>query len=160
MIEIVINTCFGGFRFPEEVKSLLHIDDWDDSYTLRTHPDFVQFVKEHANENGEYHNPQHSSELSIALISDDVTDWRIDEYDGCESILYVEDGKICDEYDTWNPVDYPLPGPTEVKTRKYTVVIHAVYDLEADNSEEAIEQAMAELVNEDTDAFTVVERAD
>ena len=179
MAKIILNGCFGGYGWSiqgiaEVLKrkgaNSIHVDsgfcpevhgilngEMVDVYNIdRENPVAIQVLEDM----GSKFCSSNFSKLYIEEYNENDFIPSIDEYDGCESILYVEDGKICDEYDTWNPEDYPLPGPTEVKTRKYTVVIHAVYDLEADSSEEAIEQAMAELVNEDTDAFTVVERAD
>jgi hypothetical protein len=81
-MKIVINGDFGGFgdevdlRYEDMVLS--HNND-------RTNPWLVQFVE---------NKPHLCGDLKVVTIPDSATDWEIHEYDGCESIIYVEDGKI------------------------------------------------------------------
>jgi hypothetical protein len=86
-MKIVINRCFGGFSLPIEFNNMYpDIDEWD---IERTDETLIEFLETH----NEYTVPSYTK-LKVVEIPDTTTDWRIDEYDGAESILYVVDGKI------------------------------------------------------------------
>ena len=55
-----------------------HTDD-------RTNSELIQFVEDW---------PTLCGDLKVVIIPDSATDWEINEYDGLESVIYVEDGKI------------------------------------------------------------------
>lgn len=83
-MKIVINECYGGFEVPDEFY-----EEWITSgYSgdIRTNERFIEFVGDGYEFN--------CSELVVAEIPDNATDYFINEYDGMETIFYVVDGKI------------------------------------------------------------------
>lgn len=88
-MKIVLNRDWGGFTLPEDFCDAYDLDFYEDSYGLdRTDPRLVKWVEDHADRKGK------CGDLAVVEIPDSCTDWEIDEYDGMESIIYVEDGKI------------------------------------------------------------------
>ena len=80
-MEIVINTCYGGYGLSEEAYEELGLE-WDgygyDYKADRTNPKLVAVVRKL----GEAANGQYA-ELKVIEIPDDVK-WDIEEYDGIE----------------------------------------------------------------------------
>jgi len=80
-MEIVINTCYGGYSLSEEAYEELGLE-WDgygyDYEADRTNPKLVAVVRKL----GEAANGQYA-ELKVIEIPDDVK-WDIEEYDGIE----------------------------------------------------------------------------
>lgn len=89
-MKIVINTCYGGYHIPDEFCETHGVSLYDRHFP-RTDPELVEFVETHSI-NGCFE--EDCSELRVAIIPDGATDWRIIEYDGNETVLYVMDGKI------------------------------------------------------------------
>lgn len=87
-MEIVINTCYGGFSVSEEAAKFFNLDSVYSDID-RQDPALIEKVKE---------NPKWVSgsfaDLKVVDIPDEATDWVIDEYDGLERIVYVFNGKI------------------------------------------------------------------
>lgn len=87
-MEIVINTCYGGFSVSEEAAKFFNLDSVYSDID-RQDPVLIEKVKE---------NPKWVSgrlaNLKVVDIPDKSTDWVIDEYDGLERIVYVLNGKI------------------------------------------------------------------
>lgn len=85
-MQIVINTCFGGFslskRAVKELGLRSRFDDID-----RTDYRLIQLV-----EQGVADGP--CAELTVAEIPDECTDYEITEYDGAEGVTYVLNGKL------------------------------------------------------------------
>ena len=81
-MKMVINVDFGGFGLDvaEQYEDWVH--DFKDD---RTNAELVEFVETHPDECGD---------LAVITIPDEATDWEMDEYDGCESVIYVLNGKI------------------------------------------------------------------
>jgi len=93
-MKVVINVTFGGFKLPQEVAEELGCSVWgsrtkENGYTEieRTDPDLIKALEE-------YSSPIFP--LCIIEIPDNATDWRIDEYDGAESVVAVINGKLVD----------------------------------------------------------------
>ena len=87
-MEIVINTCYGGFSVSEEAVRFFNLDSVY-SYIDRQDPVLIKKVKENPDwVSGRFAN------LKVVDIPDEATDWIIDEYDGLERIMYVLNGKI------------------------------------------------------------------
>ena len=84
---IVINTCFGGFSLPDDFCKKYNMKRHD--RINRTDERLVNYVREHGGV-VEFHY----SKLCAYEIPENATDYRISEYDGAESIIYVVDGKI------------------------------------------------------------------
>lgn len=93
-MKIIINSCYGGFDLstwaldkagiPYDDRGIYDLDDVD-----RTNPKLVAIVEEDSERaSGD------CAELEVVEIPDNATDWVIDEYDGCERVLYVVKGKI------------------------------------------------------------------
>ena len=103
-MKIVINVCYGGCGLSVKAAKYLGIEPHqldietdhislscysNDDMEYRTNPKLIQCIEELGSDaNGKFAN------LKIVDIPDNNTDWRINEYDGFESIIYVVDGKI------------------------------------------------------------------
>ena len=84
-MKIVINDCYGGFGLSEEAEELYiqkkNISGSLRGDILRNDSVLVEVVETLGDKaSGKY------SELTVVEIPDDVTDWRIEEYDGWEHI--------------------------------------------------------------------------
>lgn len=95
-MKMVINRSYGGFGLSEEAYKFLGLE-WDGygfKYRYdRTDEKLISCVKALGDKvNGDY------SELKVVRIPDNATDWRLEEYDGFESITAVVDGKLVDIY--------------------------------------------------------------
>jgi hypothetical protein len=91
MAKVVINKCFGGFGLSEaaktryaELKGLVEVYDWEIN---RDDPILVQVVEEFGKDANDSF-----SDLKIVDIPKGTL-YRIDEYDGRESIEYAGDIK-------------------------------------------------------------------
>lgn len=89
-MKIIYNDCFGGFAIPDEICNKLELHTYDDGRAVRTNPTFIEWVEEHNLDYGECN----CTELRVADIPEEATDWVITDYDGVETIYYVIDGKI------------------------------------------------------------------
>jgi hypothetical protein len=84
-MKIVINKCYGGFGLSKEAEKLYvqkkNISGPLRGDILRNDSVLVEVVETLGDKaSGKY------SELKVVEIPDDVTDWRIEEYDGWEHI--------------------------------------------------------------------------
>ena len=84
-MKIVINKCYGGFGLSKEAEELYvqkkNISGPLRGDILRNDSVLVEVVETLGDKaSGKY------SELEVVEIPDDVTDWRIEEYDGWEHI--------------------------------------------------------------------------
>lgn len=87
-MKIVINRCFGGFSVSDAVVEALHLDSaWAD--VERTDPTLIAMVEEDARAASGL-----CAQLRVVEIPDAATDYRLQDYDGAETIIYVLDGKI------------------------------------------------------------------
>ena len=84
-MKIVINACYGGFGLSKEAEELYvqkkNISGPLRGDILRNDPVLVEVIEtlgDKANGN--------CAELKVVEIPDDVTDWRLEEYDGWEHI--------------------------------------------------------------------------
>ena len=92
---IVLNKCYGRFglsdgflrKYPEYKESRN-----SDECEFRTDKKFIQRIRDY----GIYQACGDHANLSIVSIPDDITDYRLREYDGYEYIEYVKNGKIFD----------------------------------------------------------------
>lgn len=94
-MKVVINRCYGGFglseKFMEEYPQYKEYDYcWYNDRDKRADKDFISALESFGLEeaNGRF------ASLKIIELSEDTTDWEIEEYDGSESITCVVDGKI------------------------------------------------------------------
>lgn len=91
-MKLVINRCFGGFTLSDELMVMLNATD----------PYAYSFYSERSNENlvrlvetlGTERASGSCAQLEVVTLPDNTTDYRISDYDGVESVLYVVDGKI------------------------------------------------------------------
>ena len=81
-MKIVINANFGGYGCDVSEQYVDLVDRYEGD---RTNPELVAFVENHPNDCGD---------LAVMTISDNATDWDIQDYDGNEDLIYVVDGKI------------------------------------------------------------------
>lgn len=87
MKKILVNLTFGGFDLKDEYFEdfMARTHGLDD---IRTDEQLIALVEQGFDIGDEY------SDIGIAEIPDNATDYYINEYDGKESVLYVVDGKI------------------------------------------------------------------
>lgn len=86
-MKIVINKCYGGFSLSKKAAKKLECGPYDfNSKDLRSDPRLVEVV-EKLYEKGKDPSGD-SAALKVVEIPDDV-EWKIDDYDGCESIHEV-----------------------------------------------------------------------
>jgi hypothetical protein len=74
----------GGFMLTKEVARILGVDIFDDSDAVRTNPLLIKMLEE----------GEEIEDLEVVEIPDNVTDYKITEYDGIERVIYVVDGKL------------------------------------------------------------------
>ena len=86
-MKVIINVCYGGFGVSDEWAKHLGTLAYD-TKRLRHNTELIEAI-----ENGEDVNASYSR-LKVVEIPANCTDYEIEEYDGCESVAYVVDGKI------------------------------------------------------------------
>ena len=92
-MKVVINVEYGGFALPDEFMEMYPNEFsscYDYSKEIRQDERLINYLENLSEEEID------TSDLQIAYIPDDATDWRIEEYDGAETLYYVLNGKICE----------------------------------------------------------------
>lgn len=93
-MEIVINAKYGAYGLSNRaIRAMIdanEIVETNGVTFLRTSPTLIHFIKTYGSKAASGPNAY----LQIVNIPNNATDWRLNEYDGLESILYVLDGKI------------------------------------------------------------------
>lgn len=90
-MEILVNGCFGGYNLSQAVADVLGADlhevafDWP-----RNQPELIAAVRAVGLENA----GGFFSQLRIAEIPAEATDWDIIDYDGLERVVYVLNGRL------------------------------------------------------------------
>ena len=84
-MKIIINVCYGGYGINEAIAEKLNIDNYEKA---RYNKELIKMI-ESGIDCGDG-----CSELEVVNVPDDATDFEIYEYDGCESIIYVQNGKL------------------------------------------------------------------
>ena len=95
-MKIVINKCYGGASLSKEAYELLGLE-WDGygyhAINDRTDGKLISCVETLGDKaSGNF------ASLAVVEIPNDATDWRVNEYDGYESIIAVVNGKLVDIY--------------------------------------------------------------
>ena len=88
-MKLVLNKCYGGFSLSSDAARLLHLEnDYDE--ISRDDPQLIHILEKYgyAVMSGEH------SLLKIVELPPTATDWKIMDYDGYETVIYVLDGKI------------------------------------------------------------------
>lgn len=80
---VVYNKSYGGWDIPYETYKKLGLNPFEPTREDRTDPDLIEWVRAHPD-----------GDLTLAEIPDDATDWDYWEYDGAETVFYVQNGKI------------------------------------------------------------------
>lgn len=88
-MKVLVNRCYGGFDFSDFGRSLVGELKTEDDLETRTHPEIIALAEKY----GEKMFSDYS-EVEVAEIPDNATDFDINEYDGYETIIYVVNGKI------------------------------------------------------------------
>lgn len=89
-MKIVLNRCYGGFGLKRQyIKALGYEYDGD---VPRTDSGLIELIERL----GPTEVSDVFADLEIVEIPDSASDWRIEEYDGAERVLYVLDGRICE----------------------------------------------------------------
>lgn len=87
MTQILVNKCYGGYSLSDEaIEALGNIDCRYD----RTNPEILRIFDEMGSEafGGDY------AKIKKVTLPEETTDWKMFDYDGVETIIYVVDGKI------------------------------------------------------------------
>lgn len=82
-MEFVIYTIYCGYEVPSTVARELGCDCYDGSMEVRSSKAFLEWARKYKGE-----------AYRIVKIPEEATDFRIQEYDGKESVIYVLNGKI------------------------------------------------------------------
>lgn len=93
MKKILVNKCYGGFNFSDEMKKELGARLgceilWDDEYAMN--PEAIALFEEHGSE---WASGQ-CAKLKLVELPIKTTDFHINDYDGYESVVYVVGGKL------------------------------------------------------------------
>lgn len=95
-MKYIINSTYGGFTIPTEIMNYLNLNSQFDTIDdIRTDPYFIDWVQ---NNCAKLNLKGRKADLVVVEIPDNATDWRLEEYDGLESITAVVDGKLVDIY--------------------------------------------------------------
>lgn len=84
-MKYVINNCSGGFNVKRSIANKYGFDRYN---VERNNKKLIELIESGVDCNGMY------AELILVDIPDNATDYTIIDYDGCESIIYVVDGKM------------------------------------------------------------------
>jgi len=89
-MKILINACYGGFNLKKEILDKFGFKSYDcDELKIRTNPELIALY-----EAGVELSDKSYTEIVAITIPDEATDFKIDEYDGFETVIYVLNGKI------------------------------------------------------------------
>lgn len=83
-MKVIINKCFGGCRVTDAVAEYCNIDPWDFD---RENPELIELIERWGDRCS---GP--ASALCVVNVPDDATDYRIFDYDGAETLIYVQNG--------------------------------------------------------------------
>lgn len=89
--KVIVNKCYGGARLEDWAAKYLGVDPWDFN---RTDPQVIYLIENY----GDVCSSSGSA-LCVITLPDDVTDWKIWDYDGAETLIYVQDGKMHTDYE-------------------------------------------------------------
>lgn len=84
---IVLNKCYGGFSVSDSLASAC--GTWSHDEDLRFNPIVISAVQQDSEAASGY-----AANLEVVEIPDNATDYEIDEYDGYETVTYVQNGKL------------------------------------------------------------------
>ena len=90
-MKVVVNKCYGGAKVEDWVSRYLNIDPWDFD---RTDSRLIALIEEYGDTCSGT-----SSALCILDIPDDATDWQIWDYDGAETVIWVQNGKMHTDFE-------------------------------------------------------------
>lgn len=83
MLEVVLHKSHGGLILPDEF--CINYDRYKYDYIDPDDPEFIEFMKKHDGQVDDW---------KLMTIPGEVTDWFVDEYDGCQCIIYCINGHI------------------------------------------------------------------
>lgn len=87
-MKVVVNDSWGGFGISNFALEKLGIKT--PFKVERTDERLISLIEEFGSEK----ISDDFADLQIVEIPDDATDWRIENYDGCETVWYVQNGKM------------------------------------------------------------------
>lgn len=90
-MKLVVNKCYGGFSFSDFAIKELNLD-YASQCIDRDDPALIALIEKY----GSKKCSSQWSNLEIVEIPDEATDYRINEYDGYENVIYVQNGLIWD----------------------------------------------------------------
>lgn len=83
MLYVAVHRDWGSFRLPDEIAQIIGCDEYDSTNEIRCHPILVDWIKK---------NPY--SELKLACVPGEATDFKVLDYDGMESVIMCVDGAL------------------------------------------------------------------
>lgn len=90
-VKVILQGSYGVFEpsdeFAELIKSKGYKSLW--SISARTDKDLVKYVEQHSNEHGILTGKEEFEYVRVVEV-DTSRPWTIDDYDGAESILYLD----------------------------------------------------------------------
>ena len=93
-MKLIINRNYGGFYIPKRIlKELGYKDCWDGdiNWNMRGDLRLIKMVEENPKQ---FQEECFRPDLCVVEIPKEATDYKILEYDGAESVIYVLNGKI------------------------------------------------------------------
>lgn len=90
-MKVIVNKCYGGARLEDWVTRYLKVDPWNFD---RTNPELVRLIEDYGDTCS-----SSGSALCVVTLPDDVTDWKIWEYDGVETLIFVQGGKMHTDFE-------------------------------------------------------------
>ena len=91
-MKIVLNRCYGGFSVSNAVAEKLGLESPYDDIS-RTDSRLIELVEADSKAAS-----GSCASLHVVEIPEEATDYMINEYDGCETLYIVVDGKIRTEW--------------------------------------------------------------
>lgn len=88
-MKLVINRCFGGFGISDKAAKELNIENTVLHKFFRTDERLISLVEQDSKSASSNY-----AKLCVVEIPDNATDYEIADYDGCEEIIAVVDGKL------------------------------------------------------------------
>lgn len=89
--KIIVNKCYGRAHLTDWAAKYLKVDPWDFD---REDSRIIHLVEEYKETCSAF-----NSTLVVITLPDDVTDWQIWDYDGVETVIYVQDGKMHTDFE-------------------------------------------------------------
>jgi hypothetical protein len=90
-VKVILQGSYGVFEPSDEFAKLIESKGYKSLWSIsaRTDKDLIEYVEQHANEHGVLTGKEDYQYVHVAEV-DTSKLWTIDNYDGAESILYLD----------------------------------------------------------------------